>query len=109
MRSELPSLAGVQILEHLQCVWLIWEHRPSGGRVFGDGNGAPVNMNGQPVDGNRQGARDLGHRPEVMAAFRHTAIGLMHWAGDTNIAVACRRFAAQPWSALDLIRIIPEN
>jgi predicted transposase YbfD/YdcC len=40
-----------------------------------------------------------GSIPQVMAAFRNTAIGLMHWAGETNIAVACRRFAAQPWSA----------
>jgi predicted transposase YbfD/YdcC len=46
---------------------------------------------------------------QVMAAFRNTAIGLMHWAGETNIAAACRRFAAQPWSALALIGITPEN
>jgi hypothetical protein len=38
-----------------------------------------------------------GSIPQVMAAFRNTAIGLMHWAGETNIAAACRRFAAQPW------------
>ena len=50
-----------------------------------------------------------GSIPQVMAAFRNTAIGLMHWAGETNIAAACRRFAAQPWSALALIGIIPEN
>ena len=40
-----------------------------------------------------------GSIPQVMAAFRHTAIGLMRWAGETNIAAACRRFAVQPWSA----------
>jgi hypothetical protein len=34
-----------------------------------------------------------------MAAFRNTAIGLMHGSGETNIAAACRRFAAQPWLA----------
>jgi predicted transposase YbfD/YdcC len=50
-----------------------------------------------------------GSLPQVMAAVRNTAIGLMHWAGETNIAAACRRFAAQPWSALALIGIIPEN
>jgi predicted transposase YbfD/YdcC len=50
-----------------------------------------------------------GSIPQVMAAFRNPAIGLMHWAGETNIAAACRRFAAQPWSALALIGIIPEN
>lgn len=37
-----------------------------------------------------------GSIPPVMAAFRNTAIGLMRWAGETNIAAACRRFAAQP-------------
>jgi predicted transposase YbfD/YdcC len=50
-----------------------------------------------------------GSIPQVMAAFRNTAIGLMHWAGETNIAAACRRFAAQPWSALALIGISPDN
>ena len=44
-----------------------------------------------------------------MAAFRNTAIGLMHWAGETTIAAACRRFAAQPWLALALMGINPEN
>jgi hypothetical protein len=37
-----------------------------------------------------------GNIPQVMAALRHTAIGLMRRAGYTNIAAACRRFAAQP-------------
>jgi predicted transposase YbfD/YdcC len=50
-----------------------------------------------------------GSIPQMMAAFRNTAIGLMHWAGETNIAAACRRFAAQPWSALALIGISPDN
>jgi predicted transposase YbfD/YdcC len=50
-----------------------------------------------------------GSIPQVMAAFRNTAIGLMRWAGETNIAAACRRFAAQPWLALALIGISPEN
>jgi hypothetical protein len=40
-----------------------------------------------------------------MAALRNTTIGLMRWAGETNIAAGCRRFAAQPWSALALIGI----
>jgi predicted transposase YbfD/YdcC len=51
----------------------------------------------------------VGSIPQVMAAFRNTAIGLLHWAGETNIAAACRRFAAQPWLALALIGIAPEN
>ena len=50
-----------------------------------------------------------GSIPQLMAAFRNTAVGLMHWAGETNIAAACRRFAAQPWSALALIGISPDN
>jgi len=50
-----------------------------------------------------------GSIPQVMAAFRNTTIGLMHWVGETNIAAACRRFAAQPWAALALIGIRPDN
>jgi hypothetical protein len=37
-----------------------------------------------------------GNIPQVMAALRDTVMGLTRWAGDTNIAAACRRFAAQP-------------
>jgi hypothetical protein len=50
-----------------------------------------------------------GSIPQVMAAFRNTTMGLMRCAGKTNIAAACRRFAAKPWAALALIGIIPEN
>lgn len=50
-----------------------------------------------------------GNIPQGMAALRNTVIGLMRWAGDTNIAAACRRFAAQPWAALALIGIVLEN
>ena len=46
-----------------------------------------------------------GNIPQVMAAMRNAAIGLMRCAGETNIAAACRKFAAQPWSALALIGI----
>ena len=49
------------------------------------------------------------HIPQVMAALRNTVVGLMHWAGHTNIAAACRRFAAQPQAALHLIGIALEN
>jgi hypothetical protein len=31
-----------------------------------------------------------------LAAIRNLAIGLLRVAGETNIAAACRRFAAQP-------------
>ena len=50
-----------------------------------------------------------GNIPQVMAALRNTVIGLFRWAGYTNIAAACRRFAAQPALALDLIGIALEN
>jgi hypothetical protein len=32
-----------------------------------------------------------GSIPQVMAAFRNTGIGLIHWARETNIAASCRR------------------
>ncbi len=50
-----------------------------------------------------------GNIPQVMAALRNTAIGLLRWAGHTNIAAACRRLAAQPAQALALIGIELEN
>jgi hypothetical protein len=50
-----------------------------------------------------------GNIPQVMAALRNTVIGLMRWAGYTNMAAACRRFAAQPRAALRLIGIAQEN
>jgi predicted transposase YbfD/YdcC len=46
-----------------------------------------------------------GNIPQVMAAFRNTAIGVMRWLGYENIAAACRYFAAQPWDALKAIGI----
>jgi predicted transposase YbfD/YdcC len=50
-----------------------------------------------------------GNIPQVMVALRNTAIGLLRWAGHTNIAAACRRLAAQPAQALALIGIEFEN
>lgn len=50
-----------------------------------------------------------GNIPQGMAAFRNTVIGLVRWAGYPNIAAACRRFAAQPTLALELIGIALEN
>jgi predicted transposase YbfD/YdcC len=50
-----------------------------------------------------------GNIPQVMAALRNTAIGLLRWAGHTNIAAACRQLAAQPVQALGLIGITLEN
>jgi predicted transposase YbfD/YdcC len=50
-----------------------------------------------------------GSTPEVMAALRNTAIGLLRALGATNIAAACRRLAAQPAAALALVGIATDN
>jgi predicted transposase YbfD/YdcC len=47
--------------------------------------------------------------PQVMAALRNTTIGLLRCAGATNIAAACRYYAAQPWAALTLLGIEPRT
>lgn len=44
-----------------------------------------------------------GKIPQVMAALRNAAISLMRVTGATNIAAACRRYAAQPGLALSAI------
>jgi predicted transposase YbfD/YdcC len=46
-----------------------------------------------------------GALPQVLAAFRNLAIGVLRAAGEPNIAAATRRCAAQPWHALALIGI----
>lgn len=51
----------------------------------------------------------VGNIPQVMAALRNTAIGLLRVAGETNIASACRRLAAQPWAALALVGIMEKT
>jgi hypothetical protein len=50
-----------------------------------------------------------GNIPQGMAALRNTTIGLLRWAGYTNMAAACRRLAAQLVQALALIGIVMEN
>ena len=50
-----------------------------------------------------------GNIPYMMAALRNTAIGLLRWAGHTNIAATCRRLAAQPLQALARIGVKFEN
>ena len=50
-----------------------------------------------------------GNIPHGMAALRNTAIGLLRWAGHTNIAAACRQLAPQPAQVLVLIGIVLEN
>lgn len=47
--------------------------------------------------------------PQLMAALRNTAIGLLRGAGSTNIAKACRHMAAQPAKALALVGIEFKN
>jgi hypothetical protein len=46
-----------------------------------------------------------GSIPQVMAAVRNTAIGLLRGAGHRNIAAATRYYAAQPREALALLGI----
>ena len=48
-----------------------------------------------------------GSIPQVMAAFRNTAIAVLRINGEPNIARACRRLAAHPWHALVLLGIPP--
>jgi predicted transposase YbfD/YdcC len=50
-----------------------------------------------------------GNLPQVLAALRKTVIGLTRGAGETNMAAACRRFAAPPAFALELLGIQLEN
>lgn len=45
----------------------------------------------------------VGSVPQVMAALRNMVIGLLRVTGETNIAAACRRYAAQPRCALALL------
>lgn len=47
----------------------------------------------------------VGSIPQVMAALRNTAIGLLRSTGATNIAAATRRMAARPTEALTLLGI----
>ncbi len=44
-----------------------------------------------------------GHGPQVMATSRNVVIGLHRRAGQSNIAQACRRLAANPHHAVDLV------
>jgi hypothetical protein len=47
--------------------------------------------------------------PEILAALRSTALGLLRAHGAPNIAAACRRYAAQPWAALALLGLPRQN
>jgi predicted transposase YbfD/YdcC len=53
--------------------------------------------------GEDQSQARCGSIPQVLAALRNVAIGLMRQAGKRNIAAATRYYAARPWEALALI------
>jgi predicted transposase YbfD/YdcC len=48
------------------------------------------------------------HAPQVMAAFRNAAIGLIHALGATAITATCRLFAAQPLAAFRALGTQPD-
>ena len=50
-----------------------------------------------------------GHIAQVMAAIRNAAISLMRLLGVSNIAAACRRYAARPDLALAAIGLVPRE
>jgi predicted transposase YbfD/YdcC len=56
-------------------------------------------------DEDRQQLRK-GHAHQVMAALRNTAIGLLRVQGESNIARACRRYAAQPSLAITAVGLL---
>jgi DDE_Tnp_1-associated len=89
-----PRAPPARVLELVRGQWQS-EHKSHGGRdvTFAD---------------DRSQVR-CGNIRQVMAALRHTAMGLLRWAGHTNIAAACRQWAAQPAQALALIGIVLEN
>lgn len=47
--------------------------------------------------------------PQMMAALRNVAIGLIRLSRQNNIAAGPRRFAVQPWAAVALLGIKSEN
>ena len=73
-----------------------------------------------PIENPSPGGRDVtfdedrsqvrcGNLLQGRAALRNTVIGLTRGAGETNMAAACRRFAAPPALALGLLGIQLEN
>ena len=48
-----------------------------------------------------------GSGPQVMAALRNTAIGVLRRAGHTNLAAALRTYASRPHAALTLLGLLP--
>jgi predicted transposase YbfD/YdcC len=50
-----------------------------------------------------------GNGPEVMAALRNTAIGLLRAQGETNIARGLRHCANQPRPVLPALGLVPQD
>lgn len=48
-----------------------------------------------------------GTLPHVLATLRCTTLGLLRLQDTSNIAAACRHYAARPWAALGLLGISP--
>ena len=49
-----------------------------------------------------------GRAPQVMAAFRNAAIGVIRRPGTTKITATCRQFAAQPLAAFRALGARPD-
>jgi len=101
---------GKERLEEVYGITSLSRERASAAKVLG------INREHWSIENKSHWVRDViydedrsqvrkGSLPQVMAALRNTAIGLLRWSGESNIATACRRFAAQPWAALALIGI----
>src|SRR6266699_7346617 len=113
-RPVMTKKTGTERTEVVYGVTSLSSKRATPGRVLElvRGHGAIENkshwVRDVTFDEDRSQVR-CGNTPQVMAALRNTAIGLLRWAGHTNIAAACRRLAAQPAQALALIGIEFEN
>ena len=126
--SDWPGLAQVGRLERQVIIKKTGEVREAGGAGLtsltperADAVRLLALVRGQwPIEHHSHWVRDVtwdeersqgrcGRIPQGMAALRNTVMGLMRWAGETNMAAACRRFAAQPRAALHLIGITLEN
>jgi hypothetical protein len=59
-------------------------------------------------DEDRSGVH-AGHAPHALAALRNAVLNLVRLLGYTNVAAACRRFAAQPALALAAVGLAVEN
>ena len=87
--SALPPRAGVErLMEHLR-----WHWRIENGLHW---------CRDMDWDEDRSQVRS-GAAPEVMAAGRNLALGLLRHQGHTNLAAALRTFAGRPRAAVQLV------